>query len=408
MAEAAGWQSLIVSGDRDALQLVTDSTHLDYPTTGLSKTLRLDPEGWRPSTSSAPDSTPTSRHWWESRPTTFPACPKWAPRPPRSGSASTAPPEASSTTPTRSRAKRENLRAALADVERNLELNLLVRDLDVPVTLEDSVLTPPDREAVEPLFDALEFNQIRERLFETFSARFPDANLDAEPTHALPEVKVVSDAEGLRSFLHAHEGPLGLAVIIDTSYESLSTKAKRDDAARSAEAIAVALVAASSSPERPAAGAAISLTDADQALESELAAWLADPASPNSSMTSRTPQTPRMAGPSAQGAVEDTLLSGYLIQPDRRSFSFSDLVAQHLNGSVEPKDYIGGEEFKNQKEATSQQSLFDDEPLAGVSEADLARAAVHGMLLHLCPGLCTLSSLTAGQRGCSTSWSFPG
>ncbi|WP_256369552.1 DNA polymerase I [Nesterenkonia sp. NBAIMH1] len=398
MAEAAGWQSLIVSGDRDALQLVTDSTHLDYPTTGLSKTLRLDPEGVEAKYLVSPGQYPDLAALVGESADNLPGVPKVGPK-----TAAKWIGQYGSTRGIIDHADEikgkagENLRAALADVERNLELNLLVRDLDVPVTLEDSVLTPPDREAVEPLFDALEFNQIRERLFETFSARFPDANLDAEPTHALPEVKVVSDAEGLRSFLHAHEGPLGLAVIIDTSYESLSTKAKRDDAARSAEAIAVALVAASSSPERPAAGAAISLTDADQALESELAAWLADPASPKLVHDFKDAGK-RLAwrGLRLRGAVEDTLLSGYLIQPDRRSFSFSDLVAQHLNGSVEPKDYIGGEEFKNQEEATSQQSLFDDEPLAGVSEADLARAAVHGMLLHPLSG--ALHSQLADRR----------
>jgi len=44
-ASAAGWQTLIVSGDRDALQLVSEHTHLDYPTTGITKTVRLDPAG---------------------------------------------------------------------------------------------------------------------------------------------------------------------------------------------------------------------------------------------------------------------------------------------------------------------------------------------------------------------------
>src|SRR5699024_6689811 len=44
-AAAAGWKTLIVSGDRDALQLVSENTHLDYPTTGITKTVRLDPAG---------------------------------------------------------------------------------------------------------------------------------------------------------------------------------------------------------------------------------------------------------------------------------------------------------------------------------------------------------------------------
>ncbi|GAB3843855.1 DNA polymerase I [Nesterenkonia populi] len=383
-AEAAGWQSLIVSGDRDALQLVTESTHLDYPTTGLSKTLRLDPEGVEAKYLVPPAQYPDLAALVGESADNLPGVPKVGPKTAAKWIA-----QYGSTRGIIDHAEEitgkagENLRAALDDVERNLQLNLLVRDLEVPVALEEAILIPPDREAVEPLFDSLEFNQIRERLFETFAARFPDADLSAEPTHALPLIGIAADADQLSAFLSAHEAPLGLAVIIDKSHESLSTKAKRDDAARAAEAIAVVIVAPSEDPEEPAPGIAVSLTDADQDLETALAAWLAEPGSPKLVHDCKDAGK-RLAwrGLHLRGAVEDTLISGYLIQPDRRSFSFPDLIAQHLNGSAEPQDYIGGEKFKDAEHDGAQQSLFDEEPLPGVSEADLAAAAVHGMLLH--------------------------
>ena len=61
--------------------------------------------------------------------------------------------------------KGEALREHLEDVRRNRRLNALVRDLDLPIGLEAMRLEMPEREPVEELFDALQFNRIRERVF---------------------------------------------------------------------------------------------------------------------------------------------------------------------------------------------------------------------------------------------------
>ena len=77
--------------------------------------------------------------------------------------------------------KGEALREHLEDVRRNRRLNALVRDLDLPIGLEAMRLEMPEREPVEELFDALQFNRIRERVFEVFGERVGE---DAPP----PEV----------------------------------------------------------------------------------------------------------------------------------------------------------------------------------------------------------------------------
>ena len=64
----------------------------------------------------------------------------------------------------------DSLRAHLADVIRNRELNALVGDLDLPVTIPELQRRDWDREAVHSLFDGLEFRVLRDRLIETLPA----------------------------------------------------------------------------------------------------------------------------------------------------------------------------------------------------------------------------------------------
>ena len=54
---------------------------------------------------------------------------------------------------------------------RNRRLNQLKHDLELPVTLEQMELQAPNREEIENLFDALEFNTLRKRLFDLFAAQ---------------------------------------------------------------------------------------------------------------------------------------------------------------------------------------------------------------------------------------------
>lgn len=385
-AEAAGWQTLIVSGDRDALQLVTENTHLDYPTSGVTKSVRLDPEGVAAKYLVPPEKYPDLAALVGESADNLPGVPKVGPKTAAKWIA-----EYGSTRGIIEHAEEikgkagENLRAAVANVERNLELNILVRDLQLPVDLEECVITPPDREAVEPLFDALQFNQIRDRLFETFAARFPEADLSAEPTEALPELRVVQTAAEFTAFLQEHDdAPLALAVCLDRAGESLSTKAKRDEAARTAEALAVVLVPHNHNKDEAVTAVSVSLMEADPELEQTLAEWLSDTGQPKL-VHDYKDAGKRLAwrGLALRGAVEDTVISGYLVQPDRRNYAFSELVTQYLGGSTEPGDYLGGEKYRTSSAAEGGQlDLFAEDVIPGVVEEDLARAAVHGMLLH--------------------------
>ncbi len=92
-ATALGYRVLVVTGDRDSLQLVTDEVTVLYPKRGVSDLTRFTPPdaveekyGLTPPAQYPP----TSRRCAATRATTCPESPAWARRPPPSGSANSA------------------------------------------------------------------------------------------------------------------------------------------------------------------------------------------------------------------------------------------------------------------------------------------------------------------------------
>lgn len=104
-AEAEGFDVLIVTGDRDSFQLVSEHTTVLYPTKGVSELTRFTPEKVFEKYGLTPPSTPTSRRCAATRPTTCRASRASARRPPRSGSTSSDRSRSWSSASTRSRAR---------------------------------------------------------------------------------------------------------------------------------------------------------------------------------------------------------------------------------------------------------------------------------------------------------------
>src|SRR5262249_34278580 len=69
----------------------------------------------------------------------------------------------------------DSLRAGLADVLRNYELNRLVDDLELPLAPADLAWHGWDREAVHQVFDTLQFRVLRDRLYQYLEAVEPEA-----------------------------------------------------------------------------------------------------------------------------------------------------------------------------------------------------------------------------------------
>jgi len=165
----AGYKVLILSGDRDIFQLVTDDVTLLYPvTTGPSKGIqRMDPAAVEKKTKVPPHMYPDLAALTGEQADNLPGVPgvgpgfaaKWLGE---YGSLDAVIENSDKIGGKKGEALRENI----DNVVRNRRLNQLVNDLDLNVTLEDTAFTP-DLDALNAFFDEVEFRTIRKRAADT-------------------------------------------------------------------------------------------------------------------------------------------------------------------------------------------------------------------------------------------------
>jgi DNA polymerase-1 len=202
----------------------------------------------------------------------------------------------------------DNLRAHLADVLRNYNLNALVCDLELPLGPADAQWHGWDREAVHQVFDALEFRVLRERLYSYLDAVEPEAEsgFDLAGTVLQP-----GEVAGWLA-QHATEAPVGVAV---TGRFGRGTG--------SLTGIAV------STGDGPAAWFDPAALDA--ADEPAVAAWLADNDRPKVIHDAKPAMLAFRAHGWALGGVRvDTALAAYLAKPDQRAYDLTDLALRYL------------------------------------------------------------------------------
>jgi DNA polymerase-1 len=172
----AGMEVLISSGDRDAFQLAGEHTTILYPVRGVSEVWRMTPEAIE-----AKYFVPPSRYR-----------DKAALVGETSDNLSGVPGVGDKTAAKwinefggldgiianadKIKGKAgESLRAHLAEVMRNYEMNKLICDVELSLRPEDAKWQGWDREAVHQVFDALEFRVLRERLYSYLDAVEPEA-----------------------------------------------------------------------------------------------------------------------------------------------------------------------------------------------------------------------------------------
>jgi DNA polymerase-1 len=203
----------------------------------------------------------------------------------------------------------ESVRANLADVMRNYELNRLVDDLELPLTPDDLHWRGWDREAVHRLFDTLEFRILRDRLYQYLEAVEPEAEAGFDLAGA------VLAPGSVKAWLDEHAGvgtPIGVAV---SGMFGRGT----------GELTGVALATA----EGPAAW--FDPTRLDATDEPAVASWLADPERPKVLHDVKPALLACAArGWELRGVATDTALAAYLAKPDQRSYDLTDLALRYL------------------------------------------------------------------------------
>ncbi|WP_326631111.1 MULTISPECIES: DNA polymerase I [unclassified Streptomyces] len=367
-AEAAGFEVLIVTGDRDSFQLITDNVTVLYPTKGVSELTRFTPEKVEEKYGLTPQQYPDFAALRGDPSDNLPGIPgvgektaaKWINQ---FGSFDDLVARADEV---KGKAG-QNFRDHLESVKLNRRLTEMVRDVELPKTPQDLERAPYDRSAVTGVLDVLEIRNpsLRERLL----AVDPGAAEDEAPAPAagIDLDGAVLAAGELAPWLAEHGGqPLGVATV-DTW--ALGTGSVME----------IALAAAG--------GAAAWFDPArlDEADERAFAAWIADAGRPKVMHNAKSVMRvfPEH-GWQVEGVTMDTALAAYLVKPGRRSFALDALAVEYLGRELAPAAADGQLAFGADDQAEADALMAQARAVLDLGEAFTARLKEVGAaeLLH--------------------------
>jgi DNA polymerase-1 len=339
-AEAEGMDVLIVSGDRDTFQLVSDKVTVLYNSRGVSDMRRFTPEAVQEKYGLTPAQYPDFAAVRGDPSDNLPGIPgvgektatKWIQQ---FGSLE----ELVNRVGEVKGKVGDSLREHLASVLRNRQLTSLLRDLPestVGAAPADLKPQPWSRDTIHQLFDTLQFRVLRDRLYQTL----PDgingvsavgANVADKTEMSGFEVEVaLPGPDEVQAWLDEHTSP-------ERSGLALTGTWGRGTGNLTGLALATA----------DGAGAYLdpeALTPDD---EKALAAWLVSKDQPKALHDAKGPLHAMEArGFVLDGLTSDTALAAYLALPGQRTFDLADLSLRYL-----------GKELRDDSEESGQLTL---------------------------------------------------
>ncbi|MCX6459712.1 MAG: DNA polymerase I [Actinobacteria bacterium] len=358
-AENADYDVFILTGDRDAFQLVDDRVTVLYPRKGVSDLARMDPAAIEERFGLTPKQYADYAALRGDPSDNLPSVPgvgektaaKWVR-------------EYGSLEQLTARADElpgkvgQSLRDHLDQVVLNRQLTELVREAPLPAAFDDPadlVRTPIDRQRVHEVFDALQFRVLRDRLFDSLGQTVAPASGSFDL-----EVAALSPGE-VATWLSSHAvGRCGVEV--------------EGEWGRGTGVLRSIAVAA---PD----GAVAWMTPVTWTSEDEtaVAAWLADPAAPLAMHDAKGPLLAMAArGWSIAGLAADTALMAYLVLPGQRSFDLGDLTARFLGRQLEDSTSDSGQLSFDTEEASAGQVGLRARAVLDLAEVLESEVAVRG------------------------------
>ncbi|MFG2544428.1 DNA polymerase I [Streptomyces sp. NPDC048594] len=327
-AEAEGFDVLIVTGDRDSFQLVSEHTTVLYPTKGVSELTRFTPEKVFEKYGLTPAQYPDFAALRGDPSDNLPGIPgvgektaaKWINQ---FGSFADL---VERVDEVKGKAG-QNLRDHLESVKLNRRLTELERRVELPKAVTDLERPAYDRKGVAMILDTLEIRNpsLRERLYAV--------DPGAEEAEATPVVADGVELDGVvlgtgevAGWLTEHGAqPLGVATV-DTWALGTGSVAE------------VALAAADGK------AAWFDPTALDEADETAFAAWLSDADRPKVLHNAKgAMRVFAEHGWSVAGVGMDTALAAYLVKPGRRSFDLDALSLEYLHRELAPAAAADGQ-----------------------------------------------------------------
>ncbi|MBJ8343100.1 DNA polymerase I [Antrihabitans sp. YC2-6] len=340
-----GFRVLIVTGDRDAIQLVNENVTVLYPKRGVSELTRFTPEEVQTKYGLTPTQYPDFAALRGDPSDNLPGIPgvgektaaKWIKE---FGSLETLVDRVDEV-----RGKvGDALRANLSSVVMNRQLTELLKTVELPYTPTQLELGPWDRTKIHQLFDDLEFRVLRDRLFETLASAEPEADEGFEISGG-----AIGSGE-LTGWLakHASTGERhGLTIVGKTTPYG-------------GDVTAIAIAASDGE------GGYVDVEWLTPEDEKAFGAWLADVNQPKALHEAKSAMHAlRARGWALGGMTTDTALAAYLVRPGQRTFNLDDLSLRYLR-----------RELRVEKSEQTQLSLLDDEEQVGAAtaEAEILRA----------------------------------
>ena len=357
---------LIVSGDRDVLQLVSDDVTVLMTRRGISEMTRFTPEAVLDKYGLTPAQYPDFAALRGDPSDNLPSIPgvgektatRWIAD---FGSLS----ELVDRVDEIKGKAGDALREHLGNVLRNRQLTQLARDVPLDTGPHDLEPVPWDRNAIHQLFDTLQFRVLRERLVEYLpngigaAAQAGQTGQPDEPQEGF-EITVATPGPGeVAGWLAEHatsEQRAGLAM--NGSWGRGTGRLT---------GVAIAAPGGECAFFDPA-----ELAEAD---EQALAAWLADPDVPKALHDAKGPMHALAAhGLELHGLTSDTALAAYLALPGQRSFDLADLVLRYLGRELRGEAPPGQLTLEGVGEEGNEPTVAQATALRARATKDLAHA----------------------------------